>query len=218
MAGTNFSLSTSDKHTVDFNKNVMSVDGVVQREFDYAAFSSGYTLYLFSDNRGGTANETMKGRILAFQYYDNGTLKHDYRPCIDNNDVACLYDEVSKSYKYGVGTFTAGESITGGSTAGNIPVTITGTGDADYCYAIISGTKYTSAQTVTTKEGNKITLGIYSGGSYAATITINSTAVLKTFDGAQTYEWEVPSGCAGISIKFTVDYSRSYSNIAITTE
>ena len=177
-------------------------------------------------------------QLSACRIIENGTIEKHYRAAIDDNDVACLYEEVSKSYDYGVGTFTAGPIVvepavdfgtvcrmplrigtpSGGGSAGNIPVTITGSGDASYCYALINNKKYTSAQTVTAKEGDKITLCIYSGGNYAACIYINDTEVFRTYNGAQTYEWEVPSGCAGISMEFMVDYDRNYSDIYITTE
>ena len=44
--------------------------------------------------------------------YDNGVLIRDFRPCLDPDGVACLYDKVEKKYYHnaGSGEFIAGEA------------------------------------------------------------------------------------------------------------
>ena len=56
----------------------------------------------------------LKGRYYYVQIRDdNGTLVRDFVPCLDTNNVACMYDKVGKQtyYNSGTGEFTAGEVV-----------------------------------------------------------------------------------------------------------
>lgn len=104
-------LSTSEKHIVDFNKNVVVVDGSTKTTFTYAAFSSGLPLFLFAVNNGGNGIEGVVGKIYSCQIYDNGTLVRDYVPCIDPDGNVGLYDLVNGTFygNAGTGSFIAHE-------------------------------------------------------------------------------------------------------------
>ena len=73
-----------------------------------------YTKYLFAINQQGNAvDKNGQIRIYNCQIYSDDVLVRDFRPALDENNVACLYDEVSKTYFYnaGTGTFNAGAII-----------------------------------------------------------------------------------------------------------
>lgn len=97
-----------------------------------------------------------------------------------------------------------------------IAVTITGSGNSTYCYAIINGAKQYSAGTHEVNAGDTITFGVY-GKSYAGTITIDGTPVLKVTNGStQTYDWTVPRGISTIEIAMALP-TTSTGRIAVTT-
>lgn len=98
-----------------------------------------------------------------------------------------------------------------------IAVTITGAGNASYCYAIINGTKQYSAGTHEVEAGDTITFGVYgeSTGIYSGSVTIDGTKVLVVVDSkTRTYDWTVPSGISTIEI--AMQYSLSYRKGTIT--
>ena len=110
----NLTLAAAGKHSIDFNKNVCTVDGS-SVTITASTFSSAYSCFLFTDSRLGAANTGNNARMKLYscKIYDNGTLIRDYAPCLDADGVACLYDKVSKGYVYnkGTGTFAAGEEL-----------------------------------------------------------------------------------------------------------
>ena len=101
--------------------------------------------------------------------------------------------------------------------ATTIAVTITGAGNASYCYAIINGTKQYSAGTHEVNAGDTITFGVYgkSSSTYGF-VKIDGTQVLKvTSSSTETYDWIVPSGISTIEISMSV--RSSIGAIAVTT-
>lgn len=112
----------------------------------------------------------------------------------------------------------------GGSGGANspIPVTITGSGNATYCYTSIGGTKYSAAASnIEVLPGDIITFGVYGrSASYYGEVTINDSQVLKVTDmSTQTQEWTVPEGISSISIAmtYTSTSSRRNGRITVTT-
>lgn len=101
----------------------------------------------------------------------------------------------------------------------SIPVTITGTGNASYCYAMIGGAQYTAAATgVEVMAGDVITFGVYAYSSVLpGTVTIDGTKVLSaTNGGTATYEWTIPDGISTITIRLAVG-QRNMGTITVTT-
>ena len=81
-------------------------------------------------------------------------------------------------------------------------VTITGTGDSLYCYAIVNGTKYYAAASgLNVNSGEKITFYVdIDGGS----ITIDGERITDASGGlGGEYTWTVPSGITTITIALT---------------
>ena len=102
--------------------------------------------------------------------------------------------------------------------SGAVAVTITGTGDSTFAYAVVNGSKYSSpasGKSVTT--GDVITFGVAGFGSSAlGTVTINGTVVLSNgSETAQTYAWTVPAGVTAVTI--ALSYNAVYGTITVTT-
>ena len=98
-----------------------------------------------------------------------------------------------------------------------IVVTITGAGDASYCYATINGTKQYSAGTHEVNAGDTITFGVYGVSSAASgSVTIDGTQVLKaTSSSTETYDWTVPGGISTVEI--VMKLVKSVGKITVTT-
>ena len=101
-----------------------------------------------------------------------------------------------------------------------VAVTITGTGNATYCYATINGTKQYSAGTHEVYAGDTITFGVYGQGKSYGFVKIDGTQVLKVTNGStQTYDWTVPSVNSTIkTIKIVMEYnSKGSGRITVDT-
>ena len=101
-------------------------------------------------------------------------------------------------------------------------VTITGTGNATYCYVTINGTKYSSATSnLEVFAGDAITFGVYGYSStYYGQVKIDDTQSLRvTNRTTQTYSWTVPEGVSAISIalSYTSTSTRRNGRITVTT-
>ena len=99
----------------------------------------------------------------------------------------------------------------------SIAVTITGTGNSRYCYAIINGTKQYSAGTHEVNTGDTITFGIYgeSKKNYSL-VTIDGTNVLTVSNSStKTYDWTVPNGISTVNI--AMEYINVHGRITVTT-
>lgn len=109
----------------------------------------------------------------------------------------------------------------GKAPATTIAVTITGAGNASYCYATINGTKRYEAGTHGVNAGDTITFGVFGRNStYYGSVTIDGTQVLKvTSSSTETYDWTVPSGISTIEIAMEYFYvsNTRYGRITVTT-
>ena len=106
--------------------------------------------------------------------------------------------------------------------ATTIAVTITGKGDARYCYAIINGTNQYSAGTHEVNSGDTITFGVYSAGSQnSGWVVIDGTEVLRAAPTiTETYDWTVPDGISTVEIAMnyrSMGSRPSYGRITVTT-
>lgn len=100
--------------TVDFNKNVITVDGTVYT-MAAATFTGTYNMYIFDTNRGKAYREVPNVTLYSFRIYDNGTLIRDFIPCKNASGVAGMWDDVNSVFygNAGSGTFTAGPETIG---------------------------------------------------------------------------------------------------------
>jgi hypothetical protein len=114
--------------------------------------------------------------------------------------VAGLWDKINEEFYPSASStaFVAGES----SPTKSI-IAITGSGNSSYCYAIINGTKYSSATSnVEVTSGDIITFGVYGqGNNVEGIVEINGVDVLTVTDQTtKTYNWTVPNGVEAINI------------------
>lgn len=83
------------------------------------AYTCEYSMYIFCVNNKGNPYKNSSINLHYMKIWDNGSLIRDFIPVLDENNVACLYDKVSRAYYYnaGSGDFIAGDPI--------VPPTIT---------------------------------------------------------------------------------------------
>ena len=141
-------LSFADKVTILKEKNVTTIGDYSVTNTE-STFSCTYPMYLFATNTGGSASHLSKTQIESCKIRESGTLIHHYRAAVDPDSVACFYDEVSKTYEYGIGTFTAGASTSGGGSGGGTAptqyaVNLTGTLTDENGRITINGTQSTT--------------------------------------------------------------------------
>ena len=77
------------------------------------SFSSQNEMTLFANNRNGSAQEFMVGKMYSFKIYDNGTLVRDFIPFQTTDGTIGLWDDVNSVFygNAGTGTFMAGPEI-----------------------------------------------------------------------------------------------------------
>ena len=103
-------VSDLDKnvHILDFNKNKIYIDGILNHEFAASTFTTPQQLALFGMMSASSSHYEGKTRIYRFDLYDNDVLVQSLIPCVRVADsVAGLYDAV-QGYFYtndGSGTF-----------------------------------------------------------------------------------------------------------------
>lgn len=106
-------LST-DKISIDKNKNVTSVNGVVTSNVSYASFQCGGNMYLFGLNLNGSLSATQGSRrIYTCKIYDDDVLVRDFIPCKNSDGVIGMYDIVNSQFyqNSGSGEFVAGDEV-----------------------------------------------------------------------------------------------------------
>lgn len=166
--------SYSGRISIDFNRNVFSIDDTVLATFNQATFTSTNTLYLFAWNNGGNVANNASMTLYSCQIYDNGTLVRDFVPCINPSNAVGLYDLVNDQFygNSGTGSFTAGAEVSNGSGIGQLVGVVSSTNRNAYpddgeqngfYYEYIGAfTEYPSfSQTLspTDVNGNAITMG-----------------------------------------------------------
>lgn len=94
------------------NRNITTINGVSATSPD-SIFNSGYSMFLFALHNVEGAFKPAFLKIYSAKIYDNDVLIRDYIPALDENNIACLYDKVTKTYFYnqGTGSFNAGPIV-----------------------------------------------------------------------------------------------------------
>lgn len=103
-----------------------------------------------------------------------------------------------------------------------VTVTLTGSGNTTYCYALYNSTKYYSnGNTFQVMPGDTITFYVYGrSSSYQGWVKIDGTTVLTvTNQSTQSYAWTVPTGKHSITIamSYTSTSSQRRGQITVTT-
>lgn len=108
--GTISGLNNGSPHEVDFNKNIISMDGSTVLTMGASTFSVPHNLALFANNRAGGIQEKTTMALYYCRIYDGNTIIRDYIPCIGPTGTAGLYDLVGGKFygNSGTGVFLAG--------------------------------------------------------------------------------------------------------------
>lgn len=101
------SYNTSNVFTLDKNKNVTSINGVIALTQNYAQFTCQFSMYLFTCHSTESVSRG-KGKLYSCRIYDNGILVRDYIPALRSDGIAGLYDAVNDTFvaSIGSGNFT----------------------------------------------------------------------------------------------------------------
>ncbi len=101
-----------NRHSVDANKNVCSIDGVVCYTAPEKSFTGEYSIYIGSVH-AQTGSFPGYVRVYSCQLYDSGTLVRNYVPCINPDGEVGMYDRVNGVFygNSGTGTFTYGHAF-----------------------------------------------------------------------------------------------------------
>lgn len=111
--GTISGLNNGSPHEVDFNKNIISMDGSTVLTMGASTFSVPHNLALFANNRAGGIQEKTTMALYYCRIYDGNTIIRDYIPCIGPTGTAGLYDLVGGKFygNSGSGSFAAGPVV-----------------------------------------------------------------------------------------------------------
>lgn len=90
-------VGRTDRLTIDFNKNVITVNGVTKERVK-STFQSEYNLYLFAGNLVGVPSWFNDAKLYSCKIYDNDKLVRDFIPCKNSSQKEGLYDTVTKSF------------------------------------------------------------------------------------------------------------------------
>jgi len=96
--GTTTNPTDTDIHTLDLNKNVFSIDGIVNKTFTATTVTPGQNAYLFVMDTGGAVGSGtyFSGRLYSAQIWNNGTPVRDMVPVRRNSDNELgMYDCVN---------------------------------------------------------------------------------------------------------------------------
>lgn len=114
------------RHTIDFDKGVVKVDGTQKTSVAQTFDKLGYNIYLFLQNRIGTPTPRSSGstiyqgtiRMHSCQIYDNGDLVRDYVPA-RRGTVFGLYEKKSGTFVENADT-SHGTAFAGGAETGTV--------------------------------------------------------------------------------------------------
>ena len=185
----NGGLVLPNRHEISYSGGVLSVDGVQKQTCSYgSAFQVNYPLYLFCQNRKGTASwrtgssgGALPMRCYSCQIYDNGTLVRDFVPAAVGSTVS-LYDKVeNKFYPKGNSNAMLGGAITNTITFAS--------------YAVAANP---APGGLIDLAGHSLVLG---SNEESVSVTDSAGGGELVFDGATLNGGVVASGAAKVSLK-----------------
>ena len=92
----------TDRHIVDMNKNVLSLDGTVIHTAETTEFTCPYSLCLGAIQ--GSSMYLGQTRFYSCKIYDNDTLVRDFVPCINPDGEVGMYDVLNGVFYANAGT------------------------------------------------------------------------------------------------------------------
>lgn len=170
-------FENSGRHTVEFTASEFKVDGATLATYSVDAFQCEYPLYIFSCSNS-SADENITGKMHRVQVFEGDTPILDYKPCLDDDNVACAWDAVTQTYQYSAGAaFTAGEEVAQ-EVLNVLPIKDGGTGTNS-----VEGIK----KTLGIQDVQKLTSLPSSGTTLAA------NAEYRVASAVGTYQFKFPS-------------------------
>lgn len=105
-------IGATTRMTIDFNKNVLSINSE-SVTFTASTFQSSVNLILLAANTGGTIAGQLSANLYSCKIYDDGVLIRYFYPCKNSAGTVGLYDIVSNVFygNAGTGVFAAGPEI-----------------------------------------------------------------------------------------------------------
>lgn len=96
-AGTTYNIEFGNRYVkdIDTNENIISSTSV-----SFANKTKSMRLF------GDAGSDKASGKLYYCKVYDNNNLVGDFVPALDESNVPCLYDKVTKQYFYNSGTGT----------------------------------------------------------------------------------------------------------------
>ena len=91
-------------YSFDISNKGAYLDGVLKLTGSQLSETFTATKSFFVGWSNGTSVQKLVGNVYSIQIYENDVLVKDLRPCLDRNNVACMYDMVTKKYFYNKGT------------------------------------------------------------------------------------------------------------------
>lgn len=115
----NATITANTEYLIDKNKNVTTINGTSYTN-SVATFQSDYNLLLLGVSDGPTIQHC-NAKLYSCKVYDNETLIRDFIPAIDQDNVACLYEQVEGKFYYnnGTGSFAVGSATGSSVSVGN---------------------------------------------------------------------------------------------------
>ncbi len=95
-ANTTYEIEIGNYYVKNLITGTNIISGATQN-----TFTKTNTMKMWKDER---SNKCSKGKLYYLKIYDGDTLVRDFKPCIDSNGVACLYDMVTEKCFYNKGT------------------------------------------------------------------------------------------------------------------
>lgn len=103
----NIDFTKKTKIYIDDNKVYLDDVLVYTANANLSRDKFGLTLLIFHGRYAVRLDKTGIFKLYRFKVWDdNSNLVFDFRPCLDDNNVPCLYEEVTKQYFHNSGTGT----------------------------------------------------------------------------------------------------------------
>lgn len=99
-----YGTADTNRHVFSIESGIGKVDSTSYTVPAYSQSTDGDHMYVFARHNGSNIYGACKFKMYSCQIYKNDVLVRDFIPVIDNQDVACLYDKISKSLFYNIGT------------------------------------------------------------------------------------------------------------------
>lgn len=208
---------TSDIFKLDFNKNIMTVNGVEVYSTTYHSFNCSLSALLFTVN-SSTITDNFIGKIYYCQIYDNGTLVRNMIPVLrkSDNEIGMLDLVEGKFYgNAGTGKFTANldtmYALIQGSPTQSPYGVFSGFSSSNYLltqnYIDIDNTSNIEIVTKINKPNNQDSNGVISTNTrYGFYLRINYSGYILCYLGNGS-SFNIANGVAGSHI---LDNNKTY--------